>query len=81
MTVKDRGPSEAIASYLRARLRQGRVYNPTRLIAAETGLSTHVVGVRMGIMMKETWHGMAISVWSDTVWHVREMQRHGCKAI
>jgi hypothetical protein len=81
MTVEDRGPSEAIASYLRARLRQGRVYNPTRLIAAETGLSTHVVGVRMGMMTKETWHGMVISVWSDTVWHVREMQRHGCKAI
>ena len=81
MTTENRGPSEVIASYLKARLRQGRVYNPTRLIAAKTGLSTRMVGVRMGIMMKETWHGLKISIWSATVWHVKEMQRYGREAI
>jgi len=74
-----RKPSKAIVAFLRARLKDGRLFSTTRDISEGTGLSRRAVGTRMASMAKSEWHGLSISMWTETVWKVEI--KHGCRGI
>lgn len=78
---ENRGPSLLIVAFLETRLAAGREYSTTRDISEGTGLSRKVVGVRMKNMMSQDWHGLAISIWSETVWQVKERIKHGQRDV
>jgi glycerate-2-kinase len=81
--LEDREPSKTIVAFLKSRIREGREFNPTRVIVAGTGMTSKAVGARMHIMAKQDWHGLVITKWTERVWLVKSAQRrsHGQTAI
>jgi hypothetical protein len=77
MTLADPEPTKTIADYLRARLREGREFCPTRFIAEGTGLTPKQVGARMLHLSKENEFGLEVTLWSARVWRIR----YGSKAV
>lgn len=81
MTTEDIGPSKIIVAFLRQRISEGRIYNPTRVIADGTGLSRKVIGTRMKMMASDDWHGLLISKWSDKTWCVTQREKHESRRV
>ena len=79
--LEDRAPSQAIVAFLRIRLSAGREFSTTRDISEGTGLSRKSVGTRMAALVKTDWHGLSVSMWSETVWQVKERIKHGQRDI
>jgi hypothetical protein len=79
--MENREPSKVIVAYLKERIAEGRIYHPTKIIAAGTGLSRKVVGTRMFSMMSTDWHGLLISKWSDKTWRASIEVKHGRRGI
>ena len=77
MTEADPVPTKTIAEFLRARLRKGREFNPTRVIVAGTGLSAKQVGARMLGLSRGNKFKLEVTLWSPRVWRVR----NGSKAV
>jgi len=81
MTTENLGPSKIIVDFLKQRVADGRIYNPTRVIADGTGLSRKVIGTRMKMMASDDWHGLLISKWSDKVWCVTRREKNAQRRI
>lgn len=71
MTERNEENVKLLINTLKRRLDSGRTFNPTRVLVAESGLTSKQVGALMARLKKETWHGMSIEFWTERVWLVK----------